>query len=162
MHRNQSRGHKLSALRIQIDQIHQGEIATELFITADSFVIREKIPAAIKNQATFENLDRFHVMRRVAVNESKTFFDQAMGERDLLRRNVITPVAAPVDRSNEQIVWLLKLPHRIRNPACGRFRKIIEQVYPRTSARRAPSFENAARRRSKREEKQAPFARYSK
>src|SRR5438034_7783872 len=138
MHRNQSRGHKLSALRIQIDQIHQSEIATELFITADSFVIREKIPAAIQNQSTFENFDCFHVMRGVSVNESNTFFNQTMGERDLVRRNIIPPVAAPVDRSNEQIAWLLKLPHRIRNPACGRFRKIIEQVYPRTSARRAP------------------------
>src|SRR5438046_10681180 len=100
-----------------IDQVPHSLSATELLVTAHSFLLVEKIPAAIQNQSTFENFDCFHVMRGVSVNESNTFFNQTMGERDLVRRNVIPPVASPVNRRDEQIAWLLKALHGIRNPA---------------------------------------------
>ena len=50
-----------------------------------------------------------------------TFFDQAMRKRDLFARNFVTPVAAPVDRRDEQIARSLKLPHATRDSRGGCF-----------------------------------------
>src|SRR4030095_12744260 len=98
----------------------------------------------MENQAPFENFDRFHVMRGVAVNESNAFFDQAMGECDMLPRNVITPVAAPVDRGNDEIAWLALMPDLIRNSRGSRVRKIVQQIHSPTRRCRTPLAWNTA------------------
>src|SRR6058998_3699090 len=102
-------------MRIDIDQIHQRQVAAETFIAADSFVVGEEVSAAIKNEAAFEDLDSLHMMRRMAMHDRDTFFDQTMRERDLFRWDAITPVTAPVDRRDQEIAWLLKLSHLTRD-----------------------------------------------
>src|SRR4029453_12986543 len=125
-------------------KVHLRQITAKLFVAADPFVVCEKIPAAIENQATFEDFDRFHVMRRVAVNESSTFFDQAMGECDLLRRNVIPPVAAPMYGGNEEIAWPPLVSDLLPSPRRSRVRKIVQQVHSRARRCGTPLGWNAA------------------
>ena len=91
----------MATLRIEFDQIHQGQIAAELFITADPLIVGEEISAAIENKTPFEDLDRLHVMRRVAVDHVDTFLGQTMGKGDLFQRNVIAPIATPVNRRDQ-------------------------------------------------------------
>src|SRR5260370_32860325 len=152
-HRNQPRRHQIATSRTQFDQVHQGQIAAEFIVTADSFVVGEKIAAAIENEAILEYLDRLHVMGGVAMHDGDAFINQAMGKRALLRGNVIAPVAAPVDRCDEDIARLLMLSHLTCDSRSGRFREIVEEIDSRGNTRGAPLMWNAAGCRSKCEEK---------
>src|SRR5438270_327431 len=58
-------------------------------------------------------------------------FNQAMCKHDLVTRNFVTPIAAPVNGSDNQIAQLLMCAHLINCSRCARFRKIIEQTYSR-------------------------------
>jgi len=65
----------LAIPRIEIDQVHQPEIAAERFVAADSFVVGEKISAAIEDEPAFEDFDRLYVVRGVAMNNRNTLVD---------------------------------------------------------------------------------------
>src|SRR5207249_11214954 len=63
-----------AAIRVQFDKIHQRQIAAEsgsCRITADSFVVGNEITAAVENEATIEDFNWFHVVRRVSMDKCK-------------------------------------------------------------------------------------------
>ena len=61
------------------------------------------------------------MMRGVPVHDRDAFVNQAMGECNLLRWDFVTPVAAPVDRRDDQVAGLLMRAHLIAHSRCGRF-----------------------------------------
>lgn len=62
LHGNQPRRDQFARLGCDFDQIHQGQIAAEEFVTGNSFVVGEKVSAAVKNDPFTINFDGLHVM----------------------------------------------------------------------------------------------------
>src|SRR5260370_42329170 len=92
-------------------------------------------------------------MRGVAINNRDAFVDKAMSKHDLLARNFVAPIGAPVDRCDEDIARLLMLSHLTCDSRSGRFREIVDKIDSRGNIRGAPLMRNAAGCRSKFEEK---------
>src|SRR5206468_1090142 len=124
---------QFAVTRVQFDKIHQRQIAAEsgsCRITADSFVVGNEITAAIENEATIEDFNCFNVMRRVSVDKCNALLNQAMCKHDLITRNFVTPIGAPVNGSDNQIARLLMCAHLIGYSRCARFRNVVEQITP--------------------------------
>src|SRR5262249_25610648 len=97
LHGDQSRFQQLALPRIYLQQVHERQVAAELLIAANALIVAQEISATIEDQSLAVDLDGFHMMRRVAVNDRDAFVNQPMSEADLLIGDVIPPVAAPVD-----------------------------------------------------------------
>ena len=57
----------------------------------------------------------------VAVNNRNAFINQTVSERDVFGRNVVAPIAAPVNGSDNQIARSLMRAHLIGHPRGGGF-----------------------------------------
>src|SRR5947207_2041897 len=150
---------ELTIARLDIHQIHQRQITPKFFVTADAFVVGQKVTAAVEKELALVNLHPFHVMRGMRVHERDTFVDQTVSERDLFPRNFVAPIAAPVDRGNEQIAELLVLAHLIRDSYGSGFGKILEQIHSGTKTCCTPLLRNPAAGRSEREKKEPSLRR---
>jgi hypothetical protein len=71
--------------------------------------------------------------------------NQSMGEHDLFTRDFVPPIAAPMNRRNHQIAALLVRSHLFAQTCCGRFRKILHEVYSGRAAGGFPLSRDAAR-----------------
>src|SRR4030095_728433 len=134
LHRDQTRSGQFAVARVEFDQIHQRQIAAEHFATANSFIVGQEISTSIKNEATLEDFDCFHVMRGVSVHDCNAFFNQAMSKGDLFPWNFVSPITSPMNRSDNQIARLLMCAHLFGHSLGGDLCKIIEQIYSRGNA----------------------------
>src|SRR5260370_7980773 len=73
-------------------------------VSADPFIVVQKITAAIENETISINFDRSRMMRRMPVNDRHAcLVDESPGQNLLLIRNVISPIGSPMDRNDDEI-----------------------------------------------------------
>ncbi len=89
---------KVPGERVHTDKIHQAQIASELLMTANPFIVIKKITAAIKDRLFPVYFYCLYVVRRMPVNNVNLgTIDQAVGKINLPRRNRVSPITSPVD-----------------------------------------------------------------
>src|SRR3990172_670515 len=64
-----SQGKKLACLRIHLSEIHEPEVGAKRLISADSFIVVQKVAATVEDELAAVHLDRFQVMGRMAMND---------------------------------------------------------------------------------------------
>src|SRR5262245_2301855 len=97
--------------RIYFHQIHKRQVAAELLIAGNPLIVGQEIAAPVKDQSLSIDFDGLHVVRGVAVNDRDAFINEPMREADLLIRNAVAPIAAPMDRSHNHGAGLCMLTH---------------------------------------------------
>ena len=98
LQRNQFERMEASARRIQVGKIHQGKVVTVALVTTDTFIVVQKIAAAIENETISIDFDRSRMMRRMPVNDRYAcFVDEGPGQNFLLMGNVISPIGSPMN-----------------------------------------------------------------
>ena len=82
---------------IDVSQVHQGEIAPIGFMASNTFIVVQKIAAAVENKAAPMDVDALGVMRRVTIDDGYIGLrDQRMCEPRPLLRHGITPIGSPM------------------------------------------------------------------
>jgi hypothetical protein len=94
-------------------------------VPANSLVVIDKVPAAIEDEPVTIDLDRKRMMRRVAVDNVDAAVDQPARKSDVLSRRFVSPIAAPMDRGDRDVLAALDFPDALLNGR-GRFIRKIE------------------------------------
>ena len=87
---------KVTGYRIQLRQVKQTKIIAVLVMTADPFVVIDKITTTVQDQLLAINLHRPGMVRGMSVHKIDSSIDQAVRKAHLFRLNAITPVGAPM------------------------------------------------------------------
>ena len=96
--------------RIQVGEIHQGQVVTVALVTMDPFIVVQKITAAIENEALFVDFDCFDMVRRMAVYDIDSgFVNEAVSKPLLGVRNFIAPIPSPMYRDDDNIAFFFYL-----------------------------------------------------
>jgi hypothetical protein len=90
-------------------------------------------------------------MRRMTVDEVNLAIQQAMRESDMGRRRVETPIAAPMNRRDDDIATLLDQPNPVENVIGCRVREIIQSINTGPFGSRGPVCWDATRLGTERE-----------
>src|SRR5207244_11826243 len=97
-----------ACLGIDLRQVHDREIPTELLVARNAFVVIDEVTAAVQDQLSTPQLDAFRMMRRMAVHDVYARrVDQPVGEAAVLRRNAMSPIPAPMNRCDDHVAGAL-------------------------------------------------------
>ena len=73
---------ELAGVCVQLREIQERKIVAELLVAGNSLVVVDEVSTTVEDQAVSVYLDRFRMMRRVAVdNVDRGVIDQRMRER---------------------------------------------------------------------------------
>jgi hypothetical protein len=72
-------------------------------VAADALVVVDEVAAAVEDELPVVHLDRPGMVRGVAVHDVHAAVDETVGERALVPRHVVPPVAAPVDGDDDEV-----------------------------------------------------------
>ena len=97
LHWDQADFHELASIGIHFNQIDQGKIASEFFVSTDTLIVRDEVAATVQDQTLSIDFDSFHVMGGVTVDQINTSFNELVREIDLIGGNLIAPIATPMD-----------------------------------------------------------------
>ena len=86
---------------IEAGEIHQREIASEFLVTANAFVIVQKVATTVEDGLILVDFDRFRMMGRMAMNYiDSSSVNESMSEDARPFGNPVAPIRAPVNRQN--------------------------------------------------------------
>src|SRR5262245_26210328 len=119
----------------------------ESFMPTDAFVVIDEIATAIKDRfAAGGYLDPNRMMRRMPKDDVGTgAFDQKPGKTAALFVYVVSPVPAPMDGDDDNVVRSSPFEQGRRCPIPGGITEVRKKVDPRPAGSSCPSAGHAAR-----------------
>ena len=79
LHWDQADFHELASVGIHFDQVHQGEIAPEFFVSSNTLIVRDEVAATVQDQTISIDFDGSDGVGGVTVDEINTSFSVAAG-----------------------------------------------------------------------------------
>src|SRR5262249_26154342 len=128
-------------------------------LAGDPLVIVEEIAAAVEDQVTSVYLQALDVVGRMAMNYVNARpVDQAMSKGDLIFGDLISPVATPVDRDDDEMASAGLTRDRFGDLLDRTIGEIGQEVHPGRPRRRSPLGGYTARRGAEGEDKDPPLS----
>jgi len=118
-HRRHAQVGQSAADRIDSWEIHQREVAPELALVGDTFVVVEEVAAPVENQLPFEYLYRADMVRRVAMDDIGASADKPTCESHMPLWYVVPPVATPMNGGDDDVARALDPLDRPLDPVDG-------------------------------------------
>jgi len=104
LHRCHAELDQIAAGRIQCREVHENEVVPILLVPTDALVVIDQVPAAVEDEPVPIDLDWTRMMGRVAVDDVHAAVDQPVCKPDVLARYGVSPIAAPMDRGNGDVL----------------------------------------------------------
>src|SRR5271166_1820538 len=144
--------------RLELREIHNGEIATKFFVAANALIIIQEVAASVEDQSIFVYFDGFRVVRGMAVDKGNICtIGQSMRKPSVLFWNLISPIRSPMNGGDDHIARPPQARDLFGGPRDAVLAETGEKVHAGGRCSCSPIPEDAARRGGERKYQQASF-----